>query len=276
LCVCAPPCVRACARVCVRACVRAYMCVFVCACVRAGAMWRSRTMTAPWAAREGHTTVVDAAGAIYVIGGSSYNGTYTYFHDVWASTDGGARPDSRRGGGRGVLKGVLQGEYSRGSLGIPTGFAPGRPTRARISDRSPVPLSLRRSTCTCSRRCHYVYGVHGSRTRTVCALSRAVARARVSADACACVCLCVRARACVHVCVGVCVCVRVRARVCVCVRARECVCSRLLVWLCARACAAALCAPSHRTAVACGINSSARAARCGRARAVAFGATGRL
>jgi hypothetical protein len=52
-------------------------------------------MTAPWAAREYHTSVVDAAGAIYVIGG--WNGT-TYFNDVWASTDGGARPDSVQGG----------------------------------------------------------------------------------------------------------------------------------------------------------------------------------
>jgi hypothetical protein len=44
----------------------------------------------------------------------------------------------------------------------------------------------------------------------------------------------------------------------------------------ASVCAAALCAPSHRTAAACGIHSSARTARCGRARVVAFGATGRL
>ncbi len=49
-------------------------------------------MTAPWAAREGHTTVVDVSGAIYVIGGS--NGGSFYFNDVWVSTDGGARPDS--------------------------------------------------------------------------------------------------------------------------------------------------------------------------------------
>jgi hypothetical protein len=49
-------------------------------------------MTAPWAARLGHTTVVDAvSGAIYVIGGRSSTGTN---YDVWASTDGGARPDS--------------------------------------------------------------------------------------------------------------------------------------------------------------------------------------
>ncbi len=40
--------------------------------------------------------MIDAAGAIYVIGG--YSGTSPYYHyyysDVWASTDGGARPDS--------------------------------------------------------------------------------------------------------------------------------------------------------------------------------------
>jgi hypothetical protein len=39
--------------------------------------------------------VVDAAGAIYVIGGCRYGSID--FNDVWASTDGGARPDSRRG-----------------------------------------------------------------------------------------------------------------------------------------------------------------------------------
>jgi hypothetical protein len=41
------------------------------------------------------------------------------------------------------------------------------------------------------------------------------------------------------------------------------------------ACASRLHAPSHRTAGTCGINGSARAARCGRACVVAFGATGR-
>ena len=51
--------------------------------------------------------MIDAAGAIYVIGG----GGSTRFNDVWASTDGGARPDSVKGGGggRGVLEGVLRG-----------------------------------------------------------------------------------------------------------------------------------------------------------------------
>ncbi len=37
--------------------------------------------------------MIDAAGAIYVIGG--WDGT-KYFNDVLVSTDGGARPDSRR------------------------------------------------------------------------------------------------------------------------------------------------------------------------------------
>jgi hypothetical protein len=67
--------------------------------------------------------VVDAAGAIYVIGG--YNGVIdgqyggTTFQDVWASTDGGAR--RTRAGGQRVLSGfhveysaVLQG-YLRGT-----------------------------------------------------------------------------------------------------------------------------------------------------------------
>ncbi len=37
--------------------------------------------------------MIDAAGAIYVIGGRGWNGP-TFFHDVWVSTDGGARRGS--------------------------------------------------------------------------------------------------------------------------------------------------------------------------------------
>jgi hypothetical protein len=59
------------------------------ACVHAGATWTSRTTSAQWAARYGHTSLIDAAGAIYVIGGYSGVGS-TYFQDVWVSTDGGA------------------------------------------------------------------------------------------------------------------------------------------------------------------------------------------
>jgi hypothetical protein len=49
--------------------------------------WTSSTSNAPWAARSSHTSVIDAAGAIYVIGGGSGG---TYLKDVWVSTDGGA------------------------------------------------------------------------------------------------------------------------------------------------------------------------------------------
>ncbi len=53
----------------------------------AGVTWTSRTTSAPWAARDSPTMVIDAAGAIYVIGG---HGSSTYYNDVWISTDGGA------------------------------------------------------------------------------------------------------------------------------------------------------------------------------------------
>jgi hypothetical protein len=48
--------------------------------------------------------VIDAAGAIYVIGGFGEPpiGGYINYNDVWVSTDGGARPDSRRGYSRGT------------------------------------------------------------------------------------------------------------------------------------------------------------------------------
>jgi hypothetical protein len=54
--------------------------------------WTCRTAKAEWAAREYHTSVVDAAGAIYVIGGRGGTAPY-YYDDVYASTDGGARAD---------------------------------------------------------------------------------------------------------------------------------------------------------------------------------------
>jgi hypothetical protein len=50
--------------------------------------------------------VIDAAGAIYVIGGWGV-GT-TYFNDVWVSTDGGARAGLRQRGLLMVLQGVLR------------------------------------------------------------------------------------------------------------------------------------------------------------------------
>ena len=65
----------------------------------AGVTWTSRTTSAPWAARWGHSTVIDAAGAIYVIGGR-YG---TFYSDVWVSTDGGAHRTRR--GARGYYRG---------------------------------------------------------------------------------------------------------------------------------------------------------------------------
>jgi hypothetical protein len=51
--------------------------------------------------------VVDAAGAIYILGG---NGD---LNDVWVSTDGGARAGLSLGVVGGVLEGML-----RGSIGV--------------------------------------------------------------------------------------------------------------------------------------------------------------
>ncbi len=62
----------------------------------AGATWTSRTLKAEWAGRYHHKCVIDAAGALYVLGGTSGGGTL--YQDVWVSTDGGARPDSVKGG----------------------------------------------------------------------------------------------------------------------------------------------------------------------------------
>ncbi len=57
--------------------------------------WTLVIASAPWAARYSHTSVIDAAGAIYVIGGEGYNatgeyGSDTYYSDVWKSANGGA------------------------------------------------------------------------------------------------------------------------------------------------------------------------------------------
>ncbi len=73
--------------------------------------WTSRSLKAEWAARDGHTSVVDAvSGAIYVIGGTD-GGIFftTNFNDVWASTDGGARAGLGRGAVAGCTGWVLRG-----------------------------------------------------------------------------------------------------------------------------------------------------------------------
>jgi hypothetical protein len=71
--------------------------------VAAGFNWTSRTTSAPWGPRAAHTTVIDAAGAVYVLGGYfDYQNIY-YLSEVWASTDGGVRetglPRVHGGGG---------------------------------------------------------------------------------------------------------------------------------------------------------------------------------
>ena len=54
----------------------------------AGVNWTRVIASAEWAGRYYHSTVIDAAGAIYVLGGQG--GTLTYDKDVWVCTPGGA------------------------------------------------------------------------------------------------------------------------------------------------------------------------------------------
>jgi hypothetical protein len=74
----------------------------------AGVTWTNRTTSAPWAARWLHTSVIDAAGAIYVIGGGGFGATaqYPVYNDVYVSTNGGA--DRTRAGTREVIRGYSQ------------------------------------------------------------------------------------------------------------------------------------------------------------------------
>ncbi len=66
--------------------------------------------------------MVDAvSGTIYVIGGWD---SITYYNDVWASTDGGARAGLGRGGGRGVHRGGTTG-VRRGTIGGTKGYSRG-------------------------------------------------------------------------------------------------------------------------------------------------------
>jgi hypothetical protein len=55
--------------------------------VAAGVSWGPVTSSAPWGIRKLHSTAIDAAGNIYLIGGLV---GATYYNDVWESTDRGA------------------------------------------------------------------------------------------------------------------------------------------------------------------------------------------
>ncbi len=71
-----------------------------------GATFTNHTLTAGWAGRYAHTSVIDAiSGAIYVIGGRGTTNSGTYYHDVWASTDGGVRAGLSQGAVGGVVRG---------------------------------------------------------------------------------------------------------------------------------------------------------------------------
>ncbi len=81
----------------------------------AGVTWTSRTAKAQWSARESHTSVIDVAGAIYVIGGLGGGYGHILYEEVWASTDGGARLDSNTPV---VPPPPLTGAYSRSNQGL--------------------------------------------------------------------------------------------------------------------------------------------------------------
>jgi hypothetical protein len=96
-----------------------YSCQRLFAHMVAGVTWKLMIASTPWAARQGHTTVIDAAGAIYVIGGCCGTALHDY-KDVWVSTDGGA--DGTRadysGGATKVLEGYSRGHLRRYSRGV--------------------------------------------------------------------------------------------------------------------------------------------------------------
>ncbi len=57
----------------------------------AGVTWGRVIASAPWVGRYRHTSVIDAAGAIYVIGGQGSGPSFNYFYkEVYVSSNGGA------------------------------------------------------------------------------------------------------------------------------------------------------------------------------------------
>ncbi len=84
--------------------------------VAAGVTWSLVTSNAPWAGRHSHTTVIDAAGTMYLIGG--FGGATGNLNDVWSSANKGANRTQggtivgTQGGTQTVLKG-----YARGTKG---------------------------------------------------------------------------------------------------------------------------------------------------------------
>ncbi len=186
--------------------------------VAAGVTWTNRTTSAPWAGRSGHTTVIDSAGAIYIIGGSKNGGGY--LNDVWVSTDGGTHA---RISDLHLFRrlSVVRCMYASCVAFVQARVFARVLTRVHVHERVLVCLRLRYCVCVCARVCVRV---------------------------CVCVCVCVILRlcagvsGCAFVCAGVCgivcACVCVRARASVCARSPVCMSAAgasLCVSLCARA-----------------------------------------
>ena len=68
-------------------------------------MWSQRTANSDWATRTGHTSVIDATGAIYVLGGAGGISQ----NDVWRGTAGG---EARHATGASSVMIGLRGEWS--------------------------------------------------------------------------------------------------------------------------------------------------------------------
>ncbi len=106
----------------------------------AGVTWTLVTAKAPWAARYCHTAVIDAAGAIYVIGGADGNGILQT--DVWVSADKGAdRTQGLLKGYLGVLNVCSRAQVTRVPAGCHFAHVPqvrrglaARPTRSGLPD----------------------------------------------------------------------------------------------------------------------------------------------
>jgi hypothetical protein len=113
----------------------------------AGVSWTSPTTSAPWAGRRGHTTVIDAAGTIYVIGGQGTGDTR--YQDVWASTDGGT--DRTQSGCSGFSEGGLAGYF-----GLPMVL---RGTRGVLRGSLGIQRAFTRGTRGVHEGCHAVFGV---------------------------------------------------------------------------------------------------------------------
>ena len=87
-----------------------------------GATWVQRTASASWAARMGHSAVVDPTGTLlYIMAGNTAN-SVTYYHDVWVSSDYGATwTNKTTAAGWSVRTGACAAGFSDGSFVLTCG-----------------------------------------------------------------------------------------------------------------------------------------------------------